>query len=229
VRNAHQTSLINRSSASKQSISFKDIKAVFSKKQNWLLTAYSGMAFSPIAVFGGLWGNTFIIESYHFSRTTAATLISMCFFGLAVGGPLLGYLSDRLNKRKEVMFYCGLLSLFSITAVIYIPNLPTTILALLLILFGFGTGAFMLGFAIGKEINPIALSATVIALINTGDAVFGAFTEPLVGKLLDQGWQHTIINHVHYYTPHNYKMSFLVIPAYLVSATFLTLFIKNKS
>lgn len=39
---------------------WSDILAIVKNKQNWLLTAYSGLAFSPIVIFCGLWGNPFL-------------------------------------------------------------------------------------------------------------------------------------------------------------------------
>ncbi len=215
-------------SQAKYAISLADVWSILSKKQNWLLTFYSGMAFSPVAVFGGLWGNPFVIEAYNLKNTEAATLISLIFFGLAIGGPVLGFISDRLNKRRVMMLLGCTLSLVTVSAVIYIPELPIPLLAIFLFLFGFGTGAFMLGFAIGKELNPIAMAATVIALINTGDAIFGAFTEPMIGHFLDLGWGHQIVNGVHHFSVADYKTAFLVLPVYLILSTLLVFFIKER-
>lgn len=85
----------------------------------------------------------------------------------------------------------------------------------------------MLGFAIGKEINPIFVSATVIALINTGDAIFGAFTEPLIGFFLDMGWTGKIVDGARYFNVQEYRLAFTVIPAYLLTSSILALFIRE--
>ena len=83
---------------------------------------------------------------------------------------------------------------------------------------GFGTGAFMLGFAIGKEMNSIALSASVVALINTGDAILGAISEPLAGKVLDLLWHGKIVDGAHYFSVHDYHIALLMLPGYLLLA-----------
>jgi MFS family permease len=211
----------------KYAVTFRDVWSVLSRKDNWLLTFYSGLSFAPLAVFGGLWGNPYLKEAYHFSNTQVAFLMSLVFFGLAIGGPLLGYISDRLRARRVVMRLGSALSLVAITTAIYWVNLPAWLLASLLFLFGLGTGTFMLGFAIGKEINKAVLSATVVALINTGDAIFGAFTEPMIGKFLDLSWHKTIVNGVHQFSIQAYHWAFLVIPIYLVIALVLVFFIKE--
>lgn len=204
------------------------VKNVFMNKQNWLLTLYSGLAYSPIAVFGGLWGHPFIQQAYHLKPTEAASLITLAFFGLAIGGPLLGALADRKMSKRKVMMAGSGLSFITLLIILYIPNLPLMLLGALLLLFGLGTGAFMLGFAVGRLMNPLALAATVIALINSGDALFGAFTEPMIGKFLDWQWDGKMVNHAPFYTLHDYRIAMLTLPVYLLLALTLLRWIKEK-
>ena len=202
-------------------VCWQDVVRVLLKKQNWLLALYSGMTFSPIAVLGGLWGNMFLKEAFHISNTHAASLLSFSFIGLAVGGPVMGAISDRLGRRKVVMIVGNIIGFVSLVPVLYMPGLPLWLVGLLLFVFGFGIGVFMLGFALGKEINDLAVAATVIALINSGDAIFGAVTEPLVGKLLDWGWAGHMVNGVRHYSVTTFQHAFLVMPAYILVATLL--------
>lgn len=212
---------------SKYVITLKDVVKIFTKKQNWILTLYSGITFSPLAAFGGLWGTPFLKEAHHLSLTDAASLISLVFVGLAIGGPFFGYISDCLQNRIHIMLVGVIVSLIAIVLIIYLNITPIWFLGILLFFFGFGTGAFMLGFVIGKEINDIALTATVIAIINTGDAVFGAFTEPLIGGFLDAGWKGKIINGTHCFGVNDFHKAFLLLPCYLVVAIILILFIRD--
>lgn len=212
----------------KYGITIKAVCQVLKNKQNWLLTFYSGLSFTPIAVFGGLWGNPYLQEAYSISQTHAASLVSLSFIGLAVGGPVLGLVSDRLSKRMQIMFAGNLIALVSLALVIYYPELSLWKVGALLFLFGFGIGAFMLAFALGKESNPLFLAATVIALINSGDGIFGSFTEPLVGKFLDLGWDGKIVNGVHYFSEGNYQKALVLLPIYLLLATLLLIFIKDS-
>ncbi len=204
-------------------ISLQDISEVFKNKKNWLLTFYSGLAFSPVAVFGGLWGNPFLVEAYHINKTMAASLVSLVFLGLGVGSPLLGMLSDHLGERRHVMFYSTLTSCVCIALVLYCHALPLSVVSFLLFLFGFGIGAFMLVFAIGKELNDIRLTATVIAMINASEALLDAITEPSIGKLLDFTWNGSIVNGVHHFSLHSYYVGLSVLPLYLLIASLLLL------
>lgn len=201
---------------------------VLKNPQNWLLSLYSGLAFAPTDVFAGLWGVPFLMQYYHVSRTAAAAAASCAFIGLAIGAPLLGWLSDRLGKRRTIMYWGTALSFVALTLVIYLPPLPFVWLGLLLFLFGFGTSSFMLGFVVGKEINLLVLAATVIAVINTSDALWGAISEPLIGKFLDLGWDGTLVNKARIFSVADYHRALIILPGYLLVALLLLFFIRDS-
>ncbi|MDQ8038790.1 MAG: MFS transporter [Rickettsiella sp.] len=209
--------------------SFRDVWTVLTIKQNWLLTIYSGLAFSPIDAFAGLWCIPFLKEGYQLTHTHAAFFVSFIFFGLALGSPLLGLLSDRLGQRRYVMLGSGCVALVAVTTIIYSIHLPLWLLGSLLFLFGFSTGAFMLGFALGRELNKLTVAATIVALINTGDVIFGAFTEPLIGKLLDIGWNGKISAGIHYFSMMDYRRALTILPLYILLSIVLLLFIRESN
>jgi MFS family permease len=210
-------------------VSFKEILAVFKNKQNWLLTLYGGLAFCPITVFGGLWGNPFLEQAYQLTKTQAASAISLIFIGLGLGSPILGFISDRLGERRYVMFVSTLISCIAISLVLYCHPLPAWFFSFLLFIFGFFLGAFMLVFAIGKELNSVKLTATVVAMINMSDAILNGITEPGIGKLLDLSWDGKIVNGVHYFSLQSYHIALGVLPIYLLVAAFLLLLVKDKN
>jgi MFS family permease len=210
-------------------VTFADVLQVLKSKQNWLLTIYGGLAFSPIAVFGGLWGNPFLQQAYNIPKTEAASLVSLVFIGLGVGGPVLGMISDRLGERRNLMFFCTLVSCLAISLVLYWNSMPHFLVGFLLFLFGFALGAFVLVFTIGKELNKAFLTATVIAMINASDAVLDAVTEPAIGKLLDLNWDGKIVNGVHYFSLYSYRYALTVLPIYLFVGAMLLLWVKTTS
>lgn len=210
-------------------ISFHDVWMVLSNKQNWLITLYSGLAFAPIDSFAGLWCIPFLKETYKVSHTQAAFLASFIFLGLAFGSPLLGLWSDRINKRLSVMLINAFVALVAVILIIYVNHFPLWLLGVLLFIFGFSTGAFMLGFALGRELNKITVAATIIALINTGDIIFSALTQPLIGKLLDAHWHGKLIAGMHYFSAIEYRYALSVLPAYLSLALILLFFIRESN
>jgi MFS family permease len=207
---------------------WSEVGAVFCNKQNWLLMLYGGFAFEPLVVFGGLWGPPYLREAYSLSTTQAGSLASLAFLGIAVGSPLFGLLSDRLGQRRKVMFWGACLSFVAFCMLIYLP-MNFFCLSLVSFVFGFATGAFMLVFALVRDVNNIALIATAVAFINTGEAILGAVSEPLLGKLLDLGWKGEMLNGIHFFSISDYHAAFLLLPSYLLLAIFILIFIQEKN
>lgn len=209
-------------------LEFKDVLRVLKSKQNWLLTLYNGLAFSPIAIFGGLWGNPFLEQAYQLSKTEAASMISLVFIGLGLGSPLLGMFSDYLGHRRDVMIVSTLIGCAAISLILYCHPMPTFLLATLLFVFGFSLGCFMLVFTIGKELNPHFLTATIISMINTSEPVLNGITEPGIGKLLDLTWDGTVVNGIHVFSLQNYHLALSILPIYLLIAPLLLLWVKKQ-
>ena len=208
-------------------VKFSDVMAVLKSKSNWYLMFYSGLAFSPLAVFAGLWGDSFLQTVYHVTKPEAAMLSSFSFLGLAIGAPFFGFLSDRMGNRFLMMIIGVLLSIVALLVGLYFPAISRWIEGTALFLFGFGTGAFMLVFVVGKEINSLAITATVIAFINTGEALIGTFTEPLLGKLLDIFGHGKMQNGIRYFGLHDYHLSLILLPFYLLAALFFLLLLRK--
>lgn len=201
--------------------SMQQLKSLLRSKKLWLLALYSGLAWAPLAVFSGLWGDSFLQVAYSVTKTQAASLVTLTFAGLAVGGPLFGWLANRLDRLMHMMLFGLLLSLCGLCYVLFTPFPSLLLVSVALFLFGLGTGAFMLGFALGRQWFSVALVATVIAVVNTGDAVFGAFTEPVIGKLLDVYRHGMVLHGTPVYNLHAYHYAMLVLPLYLIAATFV--------
>ncbi|MCD6039573.1 MAG: major facilitator family transporter [Gammaproteobacteria bacterium] len=208
-------------------IKLSDIVAILKNKKNWILTLYSGLAFTPLAVLGGLWGNPFFEAAHHLSATQAASFTSCIFLGFAIGGPLFGYFGGNVRQRIKVTMAGTGLAFLSLMMVIYVVNLPLWLFGIMLFIFGLGMGSYMSCFALAKGLNKVGFAGTVVALINTGDALFGSFTEPLIGKILDVFWQGKIVNGVHYFSTHDFQVALLLLPVYLVVA-FGCLIILNR-
>jgi len=206
---------------------FDSIKQVLKNPQTWLLSAYSGFAFAPVMVFGGLWGVSFISEAFTLSHNMSAQMVSMIFIGFAVGAPVFGWFSDWLGRRRIVMLWGTIVSLIAISLVIYAPGISTFALAFLLFIFGFSISSFLLCFTMVREINLPILAATAIGFMNAFDALLGAFSDPLTGQFLDSAWDGKLIEGVRIFSVSAYKTAFLTLPVYLIISLFLLLRIKE--
>jgi MFS family permease len=206
---------------------FKSLRLILKNPQSWWVSAYSGFAFAPVMVFGGLWGVSFIQEGFGTPHNMAAQTVSLIFIGFAVGAPVFGWFSDWLGRRNIVMFWGTLIALLSISAVVYAPDLSQAVLVFLLFLFGFSISSFLLCFTVIREINLPLLAATAIGFMNAFDALFGAFSDPFTGKLLDINWNGTMSEGARVYPLAAYKMAFLTLPVYLIISLLLLFGVKE--
>ena len=200
---------------------------ILRSKQAWLLSWYSGLAFAPVSVFGGLWGVPFLEQAYDLSPSTAALAVSWIFIGFGIGAPLLGWLSDLLGKRKPLMIIGTLLSLICLMAVLYGSDQSVVYISTYLFLFGFGASGFFISFSMIKEGFPILLTATVLGFMNTFDSICEALSEPLVGLILDHVWEGKLVHGIHHFSTQGYQLALSLLPVYLSVACLLLFFIKE--
>jgi len=147
------------------------ILSAVKNKQNWLLTGYSGLAFAPVVIFCGLWGNLFLQKAYNLDKLIAPTLISLVFVGLGIASPLFAVFASHIRNRCSFMFYSTLISAASIGLVIYAHPMPIWMLGGLLFLFGFSLDAFPMVFTkreffISRATKRINHAANAIVLKN---------------------------------------------------------------
>ena len=205
---------------------WQNIMLIINNKQNWLLTADGGLAFSPVVIFCGLWGNPFLQQAYHLDKLTSSTLISVVFVGLGIGSPVLAMVTRWMKNRCALMGYSTLISALALTLVIYVHPLPIWMLGFLLFVFGFCLGSFSIVFVIGKESNPLYLAGTVISLINASDAFLDAITEPLIGAVLDAVGK---IAHSHEFSLFSYHLALGILPLYQVLGAAMLKWVKDEN
>lgn len=216
------------------------LKEVIKNKNNWLLTFYVGLSFTAVDAFAGFWGNAYFREAYHISREEAASIISMIFIGMAIGSPIIGKLSEILDSRKGVMIFFHIIGTIALSFVL-LTKTSSTISAILLFIFGLCLGIYMLSFAIGNRINPIIITATVAAFINTGEPILGAIFDPLIGYFLDWSWTGKYINKagevvsqytgsadIKYFELESYHFAFTTLVASMIASLVILVMIKDK-
>lgn len=211
-----------------EKFNFKQFFALFKNRSNIPLIFYGGLAFTPASVFGGLWGVPYIVAAYHLPKATAASIVSLVFFGFAIGGILIGFLGKQMKRQLPLVVGGTILAMFFLTLVILIPHMPIWLLDSCIFLFGLSSSGFLLSYTIAKNINSVALFGTVIGVINMGDPLCGAIADPLVGKILDLNWQGITVNNARIFSVHAFQLALSVLIGYLLLALLCCYFIKEK-
>jgi MFS family permease len=156
---------------------------VFSNPQSILCGAIAGLIFIPTTIFDMTWGVRYLQDAHAFDYATAVLRSATVPFGWIIGCPLLGFISDRIGRRKPVIA-AGAVVLFGCLAwILYGPAeaLPPYVLGLVA---GVASGAAMLPYTVIKEANPPALSGTATGVVNFLNFTFSALLGPVfAGRL----------------------------------------------
>jgi MFS family permease len=158
-------------------------RIVFGNVQSWLAGIVGGLLFLPTTIGALVWATSFLNGGEHMSMAAAASDASMVPIGWVIGCPLLGFISDRIGRRKPVLIGGALVMLAAGLAAIYVPFgfFPTYSVALLL---GIASGAAMIPFSMMKEANPSQVKGTAAGVMNFLVFVTTGIMSPFISRLM---------------------------------------------
>lgn len=186
------------------------------------------LTFLPITVLAGLWGTSFLEKAYYMTPEHAALADSIIFIGMSVGGPVAGWVSDHMGRRKMPMYFGSLLSALLLFTLIYEHNLSEYTLYGLLFFLGVFTGPQVLVFALGKEISPPRTTGTSAAFTNFLVTIGGLAFAPLIGFLMVHLWTGELTAQGSpLYSLMTFRESLLVLPLSALAAFVILLFIPE--
>jgi MFS family permease len=161
----------------------KGMKTVFVNPQSILCGMIAGLLFIPTTIFDMVWGVRYLQDARGLDYASAVLRSSMVPFGWIIGCPLLGFISDRLGRRKPVIAGGAAVLFLCLAWILYgVPGVfPPYILGLAA---GLASGAAMLPYTVIKEANPPNLSGTATGVVNFLNFTFSALLGPVFGWLL---------------------------------------------
>ena len=164
---------------------FGALKTVFLNPQSILCGLIAGLLFIPTTIFGMTWGVRFLQEARGREYEAAATLAATVPFGWMIGCPLLGFISDRIGRRKPVIVG-GTIMLLALLAWVLFGSPAIFRGHAVGILMGIASGAAMLPYTVIKEANPPELGGSATGVINFINFTFSALLGPVFGSRLVQ-------------------------------------------
>jgi len=139
--------------------------------------------------FGGLWGGPFLMHVYGLTREAAGAVLSMIAWGMIVGSPLLGFVSDRvLKSRKKPFIGCALILTVELGLLYAFPT-RFSVPMLYVAFFVFSVCAssiVVIGFTTTKELFPVEIAGTSVGTVNLFPFLGGAVYMPFLGNILDR-------------------------------------------
>lgn len=185
----------------------------------WVNGVYSGLMFGVVTVFIALWAIPFFELAHHASLVQATITVSALYVGVAVGGPLLGWLDSKTRFRKPLMIFCALCASTCLFIAIFALMLPLFAIAIALFFAGIGASSYVLTFAIANEISANN-RATTIGFTNMLCVLFAPILQPIVGFL---------IIHLHCATAVcNFQWAVSLVPVLLIFGGVLAFFLPER-
>lgn len=175
----------------------------------WMVSLYTACMVTPFAAFAGLWGVPYVMEAYGLSRAAAGATMSLMLIGWGLGGPVAGWISDSLKRRKAVMLSGPILLAGFWILVLGVPDLSLTSLRILLFLGGLFSGVSIINFAVIRESVEPAVSGFAMGILNMAGMGTSALALPFIGFLLDLGWDGALRDGVRVYALETYRGAFL--------------------
>lgn len=215
-----------------------DLGIILSNKQIWVNGMYGCLVYLPTTVFAELWGIPYLKHAHGMTAEAAGLANSFLFLGFILGAPLMGYISDRLARRKFPMLIGATGAAVVMMMILYLPGLDETDIQSLMFLLGLMYSSQAIVFAVGRELSPGEAAGTAMATTNMIVMLGAMLLQPLVGHLLDYSLSAhmrdaasmtgvAVENLQRLYTVDDYQFALSIIPLGILIAAILTFFLKE--
>ena len=138
--------------------------------------------------FAGLWAVPLMRDLHGLDRAGASLYPTVTLAAFAIGAFKVGWISDRIGRRRPVIIAGTALSCLAWLALILLPWGPGWSGLLIFTLLGLTAGGNVVVYAAAKEVLPARVAGMAIALVNTGLFLGAAVMQPAFGWVLDLTW-----------------------------------------
>ena len=205
----------------------QDFYFLIKKSKIWLNGLYSGLMFSIITVFVALWAVPYMQLAHHLSLVMASIVCNLVFIGVGLAGPVMGWLDSRITDRRWLLLICSLVSAGLIMVIIYMPELPLSMVMSLMMLLGIFASGYVLTFGIANETVPPHMRGTSLGFVNALSVGAAPLFQPVIGFVLHLTAR-SATNVGEYYSIHNYQEALTLIPFLILIAGILTKWMPVK-
>ncbi len=177
--------------------------------------------------FAGLWAVPYFMQVHGMSRTLASHHISVYFGGFALGCLLIGPLSDRIRRRKPLMIGGAVLHALGWWLWLGTGALPPTVTFGLCFAMGVVTASLTLSWACAKEVNPPLSSGMATSVVNVGVFLGPSILQPLVGWVMDRGWQGAMLDGARLYSAADYRGGLALMAVFAALGALSAFFVRE--
>jgi sugar phosphate permease len=166
----------------------KALKMTFGAgRKFWPLAIWFFFFYGSIMVYQGLWAGPFFHDILGWDKAKYGLVLTFIGIGMIFGGPIAGYISDKiLDSRRKVLILATLMYT-CIWAIIWMTAGQITSAEVYMAInftFGFFGGFLVVSFAQIKELFPLSIVGTSTAALNIFPFAGGAILQQVSGLML---------------------------------------------
>jgi len=196
---------------------FETLKTVYTNPQTIRAALYASLMNMGIAVFGAVMGCLYLTQRLGVDKEQGSIINSMLFLGTILGGPFMGWLSDRIGLRLAPMKF-GVITTFITMVLILYVNVPVSVMIVLFFCLGFFSSSQVISYALVAEISPAVITASAVSIVSiltqSGYIIF----QNLFSTLLISHGEMQVINNIPTYSSAAFQFAASILPTGLIIA-----------
>lgn len=201
-----------------------NLKLIGRNPYTWVNACCAAFFLATTVAYSGLWGVSFLKDTYSITTRLASTSTSMFFLGYIVGGPIICFYSDKIQNRKIMLLIFTFVGALTMSTLVFFQSyIPFSWTFFLHFILGLASSAQLLNYCVAIEINPDITKGAAASTTNFVVYFCGALIQPLVGYLIQYKAGHSQI-----FTLSDYQFALAIFPISFVLAFILALFLKEK-
>ena len=201
-------------------------KKAYLNPQTLCAALYASLMNMAVAVFGAMMGSLYLMQRLDVGKADAAMVNSMLFLGAIIGGPLIGWFSDKIGLRILPMKLGALASFVTVLGILYLP-VSLGLMGVLFFLLGFFTAAQVISYAFVAESSLPAMTATAVSAVSIlAQGGYIVYQNLFSTLLLRHGDMH-MMDGVPIYSLADYQVAAIILPIGLVLAALTLVRLKE--
>ncbi len=190
----------------------KHIYSILSSPKLWGLACANLLMVGSLEGFADVWGVPYLMEAYHLPKDNAAGVMSLIFFGMLFGGPILAFCSKKVSEYTVILICAlGMAAIFGLLLVNH--TFSIVLLSVLLFLIGLLCCYQVIVFAAGAKLVSLSELSVTVAFLNCVNMLGGSFFHTIIGKIMDFYWQGQLTaSGSHVYSQNAFQHALVMIP-----------------
>jgi MFS family permease len=193
------------------------IKLVYLNLQTVRAALFGSLMNMGIAVFGAVMGSLYLMQRLNIDKEDASLINSMLFLGTIIGGPFMGWLSDRIGLRIAPMKFGVIASFLTVLCILY-ANVSFASMGFLFFILGFLTSTQVISYALVAESSSSAITATAVSIVSILTQSGYIIYQNIFSALLIQHGGMRVINNIPTYSLGDFQFAAIILPCGLILA-----------